>query len=79
MPENKEIGGGQAGESQLSEKMMEGFAGHRRGRAALVGPQSRSVSAEPRRNRLRTPENQAFPVIQGDRQGDLRREINNHR
>jgi hypothetical protein len=79
MPENKEIGGRQAGESQLSEKMMEGFAGHRRGRAALVGPQSRSVSAEPRRNQLRTPENQGFQSFRPTDISDLRLQINYHR
>jgi len=42
----------------------------------VSGLQSRDCSAEPRRNLLKRPENQAFPVIQADRHGDLRPEIN---
>lgn len=79
MPENKEIGGRDGHEGPFARKDNEELWAHRQGRAALSGLQSRDVSADPRRNLLKRPENQAFPVIQVDRHSDLRLQINYHR
>lgn len=77
MPENKEIGEGEGHKSLFERKDDGELCAHRPGRVALSGPKSEDGSAEPSRNLPRRPESQAFPVIQGDRQPDLRSQ--NHR
>ncbi|NKK38980.1 hypothetical protein GFL72_30940 [Rhizobium leguminosarum bv. viciae] len=67
MPKTRAFGGGEGQEVSPERKIVEKFAFARQERAAVSGLQSRDRSAEPRRNLLERPENQAFPVIQGDR------------
>ncbi|MGO6984181.1 hypothetical protein [Rhizobium leguminosarum] len=66
MLENKVIVGGEGRESPFDRNDEEEFCWHRQGRAAVIGLQSGDISAEPRPNLLERPENQAFPVIEGD-------------
>ena len=63
--ENKEIRGGEDHGSPRERNDDGELCALRQGSATLSGPNYEDGYAEPRRNLLERPENQAFPIILG--------------